>query len=91
MANLQTQQNRDTGISQIEQEECDKRFTLIEKIGEGTYGVVYKAVDLQTNMVSYNFIFPLTDTIYKLKMWQTISDSHKILCLFLDKNSISQF
>ena len=58
MANLQTQQNREnqTGLS-IEQEECDKRFTLLEKIGEGTYGVVYKAVDLQTNMVSYPTVF----------------------------------
>lgn len=30
-------------------EECDLRFDLIEKIGEGTYGVVWKAVDRQTN------------------------------------------
>ena len=33
----------------IEQEECDARFELLEKIGEGTYGVVYKAVDKTTN------------------------------------------
>jgi serine/threonine protein kinase len=33
----------------ITQEECDLRFELIEKIGEGTYGVVYKAIDKTTN------------------------------------------
>ncbi len=35
-----------------EQEDCDKRFKILDKIGEGTYGVVYKAVDLSTNQVS---------------------------------------
>ena len=30
-------------------EECDLRFELLEKIGEGTYGVVYKAIDKTTN------------------------------------------
>ena len=29
----------------VEQEECDRRFKLMEKLGEGTYGVVYKALD----------------------------------------------
>lgn len=33
----------------IAQEECDNRFNLLEKIGEGTYGVVYKAIDKTTN------------------------------------------
>ena len=36
----------------IAQEECDLRFELLEKIGEGTYGVVYKAIDKTTNQVS---------------------------------------
>ena len=35
-----------------EQKECGPRFELIEKIGEGTYGVVYKAVDHKLNQVS---------------------------------------
>jgi serine/threonine protein kinase len=34
------------------QEECDLRFNLLEKIGEGTYGVVYKAIDKTTGQVS---------------------------------------
>jgi len=28
-----------------DQQECGSRFTLLKKIGEGTYGVVYKAKD----------------------------------------------
>ena len=36
----------------VVQEECDLRFELLEKIGEGTYGVVYKAIDKTTNQVS---------------------------------------
>lgn len=30
-------------------EECDLRFTSEEKLGEGTYGVVFKAFDKETN------------------------------------------
>jgi hypothetical protein len=31
------------------QEECDARFEMLEgKLGEGTYGTVYKAIDKQT-------------------------------------------
>jgi cyclin-dependent kinase 2 len=41
-----------------EQEECDARFRLTEKIGEGTYGVVYKAYDHVTERVS-SFVCPL--------------------------------
>lgn len=40
----------------IAQEECDTRFELLEKIGEGTYGVVYKAIDKNTNQVSLLFL-----------------------------------
>ena len=35
-----------------EQKECGSRFKLIEKIGEGTYGVVFKAIDQKLNQVS---------------------------------------
>ena len=35
----------------ITTEECDQRFEREEKLGEGTYGVVYKARDRQTNEV----------------------------------------
>ena len=30
-----------------DQLECGSRFTLLKKIGEGTYGVVYKASDMK--------------------------------------------
>ena len=30
-------------------EDIDKRFRIIDKIGEGTYGTVYRAYDLSTN------------------------------------------
>ena len=33
-------------------DDIDKRFHILEKIGEGTYGVVYKAIDKKTNQVS---------------------------------------
>lgn len=34
------------------QEECDARFEMLEgKLGEGTYGTVYKAVDKQTQQI----------------------------------------
>lgn len=32
-------------------DDIDKRFHILEKIGEGTYGVVYKAIDKKTNQV----------------------------------------
>ena len=35
-----------------EQKECGPRFELIEKIGEGTYGIVFKAQDHKLNQVS---------------------------------------
>ena len=41
-----------TWSENVAQEECDLRFDLLEKIGEGTYGVVYKAIDKTTNQVS---------------------------------------
>ena len=33
-------------------EECETRYEQLEKLGEGTYGVVYKSRDTQTNEVS---------------------------------------
>lgn len=32
-------------------DECDLRYERMEKLGEGTYGVVYKARDIETNEV----------------------------------------
>jgi serine/threonine protein kinase len=32
-------------------DECDLRYERMDKLGEGTYGVVYKARDLETNEV----------------------------------------
>jgi len=32
-------------------DECDLRYERMEKLGEGTYGVVYKARDVETNEV----------------------------------------
>lgn len=34
---------------------CGKRFQLGEKIGEGTYGIVFKAVDFKLNQVSNRY------------------------------------
>lgn len=34
-----------------EQDECDLRYERMEKLGEGTYGVVYKARDVETDEV----------------------------------------
>ena len=36
-------------------EEIDRRFDIIETIGEGTYGVVFKAYDKKLNKVSFEF------------------------------------
>ena len=33
-------------------DECDLRYERMDKLGEGTYGVVYKARDIETNEVS---------------------------------------
>lgn len=33
-------------------DECDLRYERMEKLGEGTYGVVYKARDLETSEVA---------------------------------------
>ena len=41
----------------VEQDEIDKRFHILETIGEGTYGMVYKAIDLTTNQVITNIDF----------------------------------
>lgn len=32
-------------------EMCDRRFEKVDKLGEGTYGVVFKALDLETNQI----------------------------------------
>lgn len=36
-------------------EECDKRYERMDKLGEGTYGLVYRAKDKLTNEVSITF------------------------------------
>lgn len=33
-------------------DECDLRYERMDKLGEGTYGVVYKARDVETNEVT---------------------------------------
>jgi serine/threonine protein kinase len=38
---------KDSGIP----DECDLRYERMDKLGEGTYGVVYKARDIETNEV----------------------------------------
>jgi serine/threonine protein kinase len=39
--------DKDSGVP----DECDLRYERMEKLGEGTYGVVFKARDLETNEV----------------------------------------
>ena len=34
------------------QEECEARYERMDKLGEGTYGIVYKSRDRDTNEVS---------------------------------------
>jgi serine/threonine protein kinase len=36
----------------VEKEECNKRFKVLSTLGEGTYGIVYKALDVTTDKVS---------------------------------------
>jgi cyclin-dependent kinase 2 len=38
-----------TDVEMITTEECDLRFERHEKLGEGTYGVVFRASDKLTN------------------------------------------
>ena len=33
------------------QEECETRYERMDKLGEGTYGIVYKSRDRETNEV----------------------------------------
>jgi len=40
------------------QDETDSRYERLDKLGEGTYGIVYKSRDRETNEVSYQ-IMPL--------------------------------
>lgn len=40
-----------TDVDMITTEECDLRFERNEKLGEGTYGVVFKARDRETDQI----------------------------------------
>jgi len=41
----------------FEVEECDQRYERIEKLGEGTYGIVYKCRDRETNEGKCPFLY----------------------------------
>jgi len=41
----------------VEKDECNKRFRVLSVLGEGTYGVVYKAVEVETERVSGILVF----------------------------------
>ena len=55
--------------SQDGKEECDKRFQIIEKLGEGAYGHVYKAIDLHLNRVSFSLLYSLIYEKQKGENW----------------------
>jgi len=42
-------------MQSIDKDDIDKRFRILESIGEGTYGVVYRAIDLKTDKVNKRF------------------------------------
>lgn len=39
------------------QEECEARYERMDKLGEGTYGIVYKSRDRDTNEVMIEQLF----------------------------------
>ena len=62
-----------------QQEECDKRFQLIDKIGEGTYGVVYKAIDRTTSKVS-GILLVCSAHRYPHSLLKSDSSTYDYLC-----------
>lgn len=51
-SNKDAQDPKSKGDSKEAPDECDLRYERMEKLGEGTYGVVHKARDIETNEVS---------------------------------------
>lgn len=51
-----------TDVNMIQNEESEERFERYEKLGEGTYGVVFRVRDRQTNEIAAQKMIRLHNT-----------------------------
>ncbi len=65
------------------------KYEKLEKLGEGTYGVVYKARGTLNN-ISYIIIMKILDTKFKLKKL-CLHNLHKIIYLCSQINTVIAF
>lgn len=58
---LDTQKELNLTKPQDSVTECEGRYERYEKLGEGTYGVVYRALDKKTGKVGLSSLLTLSD------------------------------